>query len=183
MILNKPYSSQEIAQVVERWRPCEFFVMGIKKPIVTLSHYELYMPHSWAHCSAQAIEKIKTALKQAYDEGVREVGLVCAPYVQEQLINAALSIVDDVTWKIYPHFEFTYDKNLMETKQKIWNESLILAQTEKETDEMLEQFANAMGFTPEILEELRQYEHVTDVKELPEHLRILFRDGVSEENE
>jgi hypothetical protein len=183
MTLSKPYSSKEIAQVVERWQPCQFFVYETKEPIITISHYELYVPRSWAHCSPAALEKIKAALQQTYAQGIRDVGLLCAPYVQDQLIAAALSITTDIHWKIYPHTQLTYDKALLEVKEKIWDAAIIQAKAEASLTQFQEEYADRLGFTAEVLDELAQYEHVKEAKDLPEHLRKLFADGQTEENE
>jgi len=180
MALSKPYTSKDVASVVERWQPCQIFVMGNAEPFITISHHELYKPGSWARCSPEALAKLKTAIEQVYAQGVREIGVLAPKIIQDEILKLALSITNDTEWKVYPLFELSYTKGLLETKEKIFNEALIEAEIdaeEAELDQARKEVCDIMGFTEEVIDELLKFADEQDVKKLPEHLRKLFADG------
>lgn len=177
MALSKPYSSLEVANVVERWQPCEFAVKDTNKNIISISYYDIFKPGSVGRCNPVGVERIKVALKKAYDEGVREVTLRCSKPLQDELIVAALSIVDDPNWKIYPLYQLAYLQGVVETKEKIWTEALRNAELDAEIEQLEKALCEAKGFTDEVIDELLQYQDVKDFNELPEHLQKLFAEG------
>lgn len=174
---TKPFTSLEIQKLVEHWQICHFFTLDTRKTIISLSHYELYTPISRLRCNPAALERIKTALNAAYQEGIREVGMIAPHALQAEITLVALSVTDDPKWVIYPRNDVTYFKNMLLTQAKIWRMELFRAETEVFLQEIEKDTCARMGFTDEVILELERYIHVEDVRDLPPHLRRLFADG------
>lgn len=177
MATTKPYTSEEIALIVERMQPCKFFDMKTQDPIVLVSYYLLYKPGSRVLCNPDIVETIKDALTNAYVEGIREVGMVAPQVLQDALLDVALSVTKDPDWKIYPHVELSYAKTLLEVKQKIWDKALLSAHLETEVETMKKEVCDNLGFTDDVIDQLIEHQNITHVNELPENLRKLFSEN------
>lgn len=177
MAPNKPYTSQEIAAMVERWQFCRFFDKETEQTIISIPYHELYRKGSQIRCSPEALDKIKAELTNAYDFGTRKVGLLCPYTLKLELLDLALSVTTDPEWEIYPLYELTYLKNSYETQKNLWDKALFATEVDSALEKAEKQICDDLGFTDEILDELFEYQNVPDVKKLPPHLRTLFGDG------
>lgn len=177
MAPSKPYTSQDVARLVNRWQICCFFDVATNNTIISIASHDLYRKNSALRCDPEALEKIKTALKKAYDDGIREVGLFAPHALRIELMDTALSITNDVDWLVSLRAEMPYVRDMLGTQSKIWNDEISNAKMSEQLKVMEKQVADSLGFTNEILLELLQYMDVENVEDLPPHLRVLFADG------
>jgi hypothetical protein len=177
MTENKSFTSQEINELVNHWQICRFVDIKTMETIISIPHFDLYLRNSRFNCSPEALEKIKAALSHAYAQGIRDVGMFVPPALSMEIVSAAMSITDDLDWKIFQLSEPTYFKNALLAQGKIWNQALAYAEADLALQEVEKNICDSRGFTEEVLVELAQYKDAKSVKELPPHLRSLFADG------
>jgi hypothetical protein len=180
MAPSKPYTSQDVARLVNRWQICCFFDVATDNTIISIAAHDLYRKNSTLRCAPEALEKIKTALKKAYDQGIREVGLFAPHALRIELMDTALSITDDPDWLVSLRAEMPYIRDMLATQSKIWNDETFNAKMDEQLKVMEKQVCDSLGFTNEVLLELLQYIDVEKAEDLPPHLRALFADGTPE---
>jgi len=175
---NKPYSSKEIAQVVDRWQFCRFFDLETREEIISISYTEIYKPGTHLRCNPSALDKIKIALTQAYDRGIRKVGMLAPHLVRIELTQTALSVTSNPEWIVETHEEPTYFKNLVETENKVQALAEYAADLEVDITAIEKNICDELGFTDEILDEVLDHiDEDTPFEKLPKHLQILFHEG------
>lgn len=177
MALSKPYTSDEVAQLVEHWQFCQFFDMANQRPLITIPSHELYKKDSRLRCSPEALEKIKTTLTKEYNEGMREVGMICPPLLRIELVDLALTVTEDPNWKIYPCTDPIYARGVLDIQEKIWTDALVPAAIETQISMVERGIAAQLGFTDDVLDELMEHINTDKLEDLPEHLRVLFADA------